>query len=184
MSIRNASEPVTRLSSLNLFLAIESPPILSAPVRVGARISRIVQHAQRRPGSQRAENDRVTDAKPRRTEKPFFPKHFHHLACRADARKRFEEVGDRFPDLCVGVEHGVAGRVVDEACGQGASILPTSHLVEDSAPQYDPDDFDEETCPRCNGSGQTGLVGDECKLCKGNGFVTEAKAITYRNTYQ
>jgi DnaJ-class molecular chaperone len=36
----------------------------------------------------------------------------------------------------------------------------------------------------CNGSGQTGLVGDECKLCKGNGFVTEAKATAYRNKYQ
>ncbi|MBZ5727766.1 MAG: hypothetical protein LAP87_22560, partial [Acidobacteriia bacterium] len=83
-----------------VLLAIESPPILSAPVRVGARISRIVQHAQRRPGGQRPENDRVTDAEPRRTEKPFFPKHFHHLACRADARERFEEVGNRFPDLC------------------------------------------------------------------------------------
>ena len=85
--------------------------------------------------SQRPENDRVTDAKPRRTEKPFFPKNFHHLACRADARKRFEELGNRFPDLCVGVEHDVAGLVVDEARGQGAAVLPASRLVEDSATQ-------------------------------------------------
>src|ERR1051326_8932377 len=65
MSIRDATEPVSRLAPLNLLFAIESPPILSAPVRVGARISRIIQHAQRRPGGQRPEDDRVTDAKPR-----------------------------------------------------------------------------------------------------------------------
>jgi len=49
------------------------------------------------------------------------------------------------------------------------------------AEEYDPGG---QTCPRCNGSGQTGLVRDECKLCKGNGFVTEAKATAYRNKYQ
>jgi DnaJ-class molecular chaperone len=52
------------------------------------------------------------------------------------------------------------------------------------AEEYDPEDFDEETCSRWNGRGQSGLVGDECKLCKGNGFVTEAKATAYRNKYQ
>lgn len=37
-------------------------------------------------------------------------------------------------------------------------------MSQKKAAEYDPDDFDEETCPRCNGSGQTGLVGDECRL--------------------
>ena len=108
---------------------------MSAPVGVDARISRIVQHARRSPCCQWPEDDRVADAESRRTEKAFIAKHLHRLACRAYARERFEEVGDRFPDLCVGVEHDIAGRVVDEARGQGTAILPASHLVEDSATQ-------------------------------------------------
>lgn len=57
-------------------------------------------------------------------------------------------------------------------------------ISSQKAKEYDPEDFDEETCPRCAGSGQTGLVGDQCKLCKGNGFVTEATAAAYRNKYE
>src|SRR4051812_9044012 len=136
MSIRNAGEPVSRLAlPLNLLLAIESPPVLSAPVRVGARISRIVQHARRSPCCQWPEDDRVADAESRRTEKALIAKHLHDLACRAHTRERFEEVRDRFPDLHVRVEHDIAGLVVNEARGQGAAILPASHLVEDSATQ-------------------------------------------------
>lgn len=130
MSIRNASEPVTELAlPLNLFLSIESPPVLSASVRVGARISRIVQHARRSPCCQWPKDDRVADAESRRTEKALIPKHLHHLACRAHARECFEEVGNRFPDLCVGVKHDIAGLVVDEARGQGQRYSPRRALL-------------------------------------------------------
>src|ERR1700722_18146021 len=116
MNFRNASEPVTELAlPLNLFLAVESPPVLSASVRVDACISWIVQHARRSPCCEWPKDDCVADSESRRTEKALIPKHLHHLACRAHARERFEEVGDRFPDLCVGVEHDIAGLVVDEA---------------------------------------------------------------------
>lgn len=49
--------------------------------------------------------------------------------------------------------------------------------------EYDPNDLDEETCPRCNGKGETGLNGRLCAWCKGDGYVTEAKATAYRNKY-
>ena len=114
MSIRNASEPVAVLAlSLDRLLAVDGPPVLPASVRVGSRISRIVQRAHRRRCGQRPEDDRVADAESRWKVKPFVPKHLHRLACRAHARKGFEEIGNRFPDLCVGVEHDVAGFVVD-----------------------------------------------------------------------
>jgi DnaJ-class molecular chaperone len=50
--------------------------------------------------------------------------------------------------------------------------------------EYDPDDFDEEQCPRCSGSGQTGLNGRDCKLCEGNGFVPSERAEAYRKKYE
>jgi hypothetical protein len=74
---------------------------------------------------------------------------------------------------------GIRGR------GEFCSFCGGSQVIsQKKAAEYDPNDFDEETCPRCNGTGQTGLVGDGCKLCKGNGFVTAAKAAAYRNRYQ
>ncbi len=39
--------------------------------------------------------------------------------------------------------------------------------------------LDEVECPRCNGSGQTGLVGDLCAYCGGSCFVTQAEAEAY-----
>ena len=77
------------------------------------------------------------------------------------------------------------GEPLRAARGEDCAYCKGSQVISgQKAEEYDPEDFDEETCPRCNGSGQTGLVGDECKLCKGNGFVTEAKATAYRNKYQ
>ena len=65
----------------------------------------------------------------------LLPKHLHRLARRADARERLEEVGDRVPDLRVGIEHHVAGLVVDEARGQRTAIFAAPHFVQDSAAQ-------------------------------------------------
>jgi hypothetical protein len=73
---------------------------------------------------------------------------------------------------------GIRGRGETCAYCRGSQTVSSK-----KAEEYAPDDFDEETCPHCNGSGQTGLVGDECKLCKGNGFVPEAKAAAYRKKY-
>jgi len=70
---------------------------------------------------------------------------------------------------------GVRGR--GDYCEYCRGSQVVSH---EKSQEYDPDDFDEEKCPRCNGSGQTGLNGRECALCKGNGFVTAAKAEAYR----
>jgi DnaJ-class molecular chaperone len=77
--------------------------------------------------------------------------------------------------------NGTGLRGAGEFCAycRGSQVISTK-----KAEEYDPDDFDEETCPRCNGSGQIGLVGDQCRLCKGNGFVTEAKASAYRKKYE
>src|SRR5438270_9367513 len=81
MSIRNASEPIPRLAlPLDVLLAIESPPVLSAPVDVGARISRIAQHAYRCPCRQRPEDDGVADAESRRTANALLTKHLNDLA--------------------------------------------------------------------------------------------------------
>ena len=129
-----SQSPVFALS-LDLLLAIDSPPVLPAPVHVGARISWIVQHARRRPMPSAAGRRPVADAESGRENKALVPKHLHRLACRAYARERFEEVGDRFPDLCVRVEHDIARLVVDEARGQGTTILAAPHFVEDSATQ-------------------------------------------------
>jgi hypothetical protein len=52
------------------------------------------------------------------------------------------------------------------------------------AEEYDPNDFDEETCPRCNGSGPDRPGQGRMQALQGNGFVTEAKAAAYRNKYQ
>ncbi len=40
-------------------------------------------------------------------------------------------------------------------------------------------DLDEEECPRCGGSGMTGLVGDYCAYCKGSCVVTKKEAEEY-----
>jgi DnaJ-class molecular chaperone len=34
------------------------------------------------------------------------------------------------------------------------------------ADEYDPEDFDEETCPRCNGSGQTGSLATNASFAR------------------
>jgi hypothetical protein len=39
--------------------------------------------------------------------------------------------------------------------------------------------LDEVDCPRCDGSGQTGLTGDLCAYCRGSCFVTHAQADAY-----
>jgi hypothetical protein len=39
--------------------------------------------------------------------------------------------------------------------------------------------LDEVDCPRCLGSGQTGLMGDLCAYCKGSCFVSHAQADAY-----
>src|SRR5262249_8555681 len=136
MSIRNASEPIIVFAlSLDLLLAIESSPILPAPVYIGARVSWIVQHAHRRRCGQRPKDGRIANAESRWKSNAVFPKHFNRLTCRADARERFEEVRDRFPDLRVGVEHNITSVVVDKARGQGTTILAASHLIEDSTAQ-------------------------------------------------
>lgn len=57
-------------------------------------------------------------------------------------------------------------------------------VSKEKGAEYDPKDFDEEQCPRCKGSGQTGLNGRECKLCKGNGFVDSERADAYRKQYE
>jgi len=40
------------------------------------------------------------------------------------------------------------------------------------AEEYNSDDIDEVECPHCNGACQTGLVGDICKCCRGDGYVS------------
>ena len=40
-------------------------------------------------------------------------------------------------------------------------------------------DIGEVECPRCGGTGQTGLVGDYCAYCGGSCFVSKEKAETY-----
>ena len=42
-------------------------------------------------------------------------------------------------------------------------------------------DLDEESCPRCNGMGITGLVGDYCAYCHGDCFVTKILAEKYNS---
>lgn len=39
--------------------------------------------------------------------------------------------------------------------------------------------MDEIDCPRCEGSGETGLVGDLCKYCGGSCVVLKKKAEDY-----
>lgn len=73
---------------------------------------------------------------------------------------------------------GVRGR--DNYCEYCSGSQVVS---QEKADAYDPDDLDEESCPRCGGSGQTGWSGRTCALCKGDGYVTNAKAAAYRNKY-
>jgi hypothetical protein len=39
--------------------------------------------------------------------------------------------------------------------------------------------LDEVDCPRCNGRGTTGLIGDWCKFCRGSQQVTQERADSY-----
>ena len=50
-------------------------------------------------------------------------------------------------------------------------------LVEQAADVFV--DIDEVDCPRCNGRGTTGLVGDFCTYCHGSCVVSTAKAEAY-----
>jgi hypothetical protein len=66
-------------------------------------------------------------------QKAFLAKGFDGLACGADARERVEEMSDSLPDLRVGIERHVTGLLIDQPGWQGAAILATPYLVEDSA---------------------------------------------------
>ena len=67
--------------------------------------------------------------------RPSFRNTFTVWLAEPTREKVSKKWADRFPDLCVGVEHDVAGLVVDESRRQGTMILATSRLVEDSAAQ-------------------------------------------------
>src|SRR5277367_1959973 len=100
MSIWDAGEPVTVvLLSLDLFLAVRSSPIPATSVHVDACVSGVGQDAHSGGSGQRPQRRRSTSAAGRKT-KALLPKGLHSLACRADPRKRLEEVSDRITDLC------------------------------------------------------------------------------------
>src|ERR1700722_2866838 len=122
MGLRNARQPIAILAlSLDRLLAVAGTPILTAPIRVSSRIAWIVQRAHRRRCGQRPEDGRLA-AEARWKFKPFGPKHLHGLTCRTHAGKGLKEIGNRIPDLCVGVEHDVAGFVVDQTCRERTTI--------------------------------------------------------------
>jgi hypothetical protein len=135
MSIWYAGEPVIAVAFLlDFYLAVRSSPIPATSVHVDACVSGVAQDAHSGRSGQRPEHRGAPDTAGRKT-KALLPKRFHGLACRADPRKRLEEVSDRAPDLYVGIEHHVPELVINEARGQRTTILATAYLVQDSASQ-------------------------------------------------
>ena len=117
------------------FVPLGAAPIASAAVGVGAGVAGVVQRADRRRRGERTEDHEIAVAQSGRKAQALVSEHLDHLTGRAHAREGLEEVGDRLPDLRVGVEDDVAGRVVDKARGQRAAILAAPDLVEDPAAQ-------------------------------------------------
>src|SRR6202008_1189980 len=103
-------------------------------IHVDACISWVTQHTLGSRCGKRPEHRSAADAPGWKT-KSLLPKHFPCLASRADTRERLEEMGNRVPDLGVGIEHHVAGLVINEARGQRTTILATPHFVQDTAAQ-------------------------------------------------
>src|ERR1035438_1104162 len=135
MGIWDAGEPVIVVAFLLDFcLAVRGSPIPATSVRVDACVSGGAQDTDRGRNGQRPEHCGAPDAAGRKTQ-ALFSKGLYSLACRADPRKRLEEVSDRIPDLCVGIEHHVPEHVISEARGQRTTILAAAHLVQDSATQ-------------------------------------------------
>ena len=56
-------------------------------------------------------------------------------------------------------------------------------ISQASAEEYDPEAIDEADCPHCGGTGRTGLVGDICRLCKGQTVVSRAVLAAYEEKY-
>src|ERR1035437_4050425 len=118
VSVWNAGEPVAGVVlSLDLFLAVGGSPIPATSVHVDACVSWVTQDARSSRRSQWPEHRDATAGAPGWEVEALLAKHLHGLARRADARERLEEVSDRVPDLHVGIEHHVAGFVVNEAGG-------------------------------------------------------------------
>src|SRR5258705_8944259 len=135
MGIWDAGEPLIVVTFLLDFcLAVRSSSIPATSVHVDACVSGIAQDPHSGRSGKRPEN-RGAPSTARRKAEALLPKGLHSLACRADPRKRLEEVSDRIADLCIGIEHHVAELVINEARGQRTSILATAYLVQDSAPQ-------------------------------------------------
>lgn len=135
MRIRDAREPVLGCPLALYLLAVGSPAIAALSIGVGTSIAGVVQRAHRCGGGQWPEDRRLVVAQARWKAQALVAEHLHRLTCGAHARECLEEVSDRLPDLGVGVEDHVAGRVVHEAGGQWTPILAAAHLVEDSAAQ-------------------------------------------------
>src|ERR1700738_1864532 len=134
MSIRDAGQPVIVVAlPLHGLLAVDGSSIAPPSVHIGARVTWIVQDTYRRRCGQRPKDRCLAVAQTRRKQKAFLAKGLDGLACRAHARERVEEMGDRLPDLRVGIERHVAGLVIDQAGWKGAAILAAPHLVEDPA---------------------------------------------------
>ncbi|MDQ5936982.1 MAG: hypothetical protein QG574_4322 [Cyanobacteriota bacterium erpe_2018_sw_21hr_WHONDRS-SW48-000092_B_bin.40] len=62
-----------------------------------------------------------------------------------------------------------------------ANLTQALEEVSQVASDYDEllDSLDGEECPHCNGRGKTGLVGDICVYCRGNGSVTVEELKEY-----
>jgi len=159
MGIRDAREPV-----MTFALALNLPPISGAPIMaptigVGARITRVVQRSDSGRYSQRLEDRHRTVPEPGWKEKAVSPKSLDRLAGRTDARERFKKVGDRLPDLRVGIKHHVAGPMVCEAGWKHAAILAAAHLVQDPAAQAGFDDMGNRSHPLGQAALGTGIFG-------------------------
>src|SRR6266567_7822548 len=123
MGVWDAGEPVIIVAFLlDLCLAVRGSPISATSVRVDACVSGIAQDPDSGRSGQRPEHRGAPRAAGRKTQ-ALFSKGLHRLACRANPRKRLEEVSDSITDLCVGIEHHIPESVISEARGQRTAIL-------------------------------------------------------------
>src|SRR3954469_19755718 len=142
VGVRDAGEPVIAFALSQYLLSISGSPIMPPTIGVGPRITRVVQRADRGRCGQRPENRRRAVAQSRGEEKALMAKYLDRLTGGPHPRERLKEVEDRFPDLRVGVEHHVAGFIVDKAGWKRAAILAASHFVQDPAAQSGFDDME------------------------------------------
>ena len=141
MGIRDAGEPVIALTLPEHLSPIGGSPVRPPAIDVGACITWIVQSPDRGRYGQRLENRLLLITVAGWKTKSLAPERLDRLAGGPNPRERLEKVGDRLPDMRVGIERHVAGLIVCKSGWQRTAILAAAHLVQDPSPQPGFDDM-------------------------------------------